>query len=125
VDCETRPLKKRAKLRPQLATRKLPRRVWSSPHIPSRSGPEAAVGEPEPVAELAVAAVGLVAERVALVEPVEQEAAEARAEPEALVEREAVAEPEELAGRVAAEAQELRAAEAGQGQRVSTIRTIR
>src|SRR5438128_1721214 len=57
VDCETRPLKKRAKWRRRRVTRKLLRRVWSSPHSPIRSAPAAA--------EPGVAAVVLVAEQAA------------------------------------------------------------
>src|SRR5882724_3237696 len=130
VDCKTRPLKKRAKWRPQPATRKLLRRVWSSPHFPSRSAPAAA--------ELAVAAVDLGAEqggpeapaglvaaeaRAALEVRAEQAVVEVRAGP---VEREAVAEPEAPEGLVAAEARELRAVGVVQGQqRGSIIRTIR
>src|SRR6266704_1013063 len=82
VDCETRPLKKRAKWRPQPATGKLLRRVWSSPHFPNRSGPAEAA---EPAAELvelaAEAAVDLVVARAEPVGLVERAAAEGRAEP--------------------------------------------
>src|SRR5256885_15619027 len=42
VDCETRPLKKRAKWRRRRVTRRSSRRVWSSPHFPIRSAPAAA-----------------------------------------------------------------------------------
>ena len=75
-----------------------------------------------------MAAVVLVEAQAEPVEPEAPVAVEGRAEPAALVEQEAVAEPEELAGLaglVAAEAQELRAVEVVQGQRLSTIRTIR
>src|SRR5881394_131862 len=124
VDCETRPLKKRAKSHPQPATRKSPRRVCSSPHFPIRSGP---------AAELAVAAVDLVVEQAALEVRAGQAAAEARAAPAVRagqavaevragpVEQEAVAEPE---APVAAEVRELRAVGVVQGHRGSIIRTI-
>ena len=77
--------------------------------------------------ELAEAVVG----RAAGAEQAEPEgragpgAAEVPAEPGALEEREAVAVPEELAGLAAAEAREQRAVGVAQGQRLSTIRTIR
>src|SRR5439155_10028649 len=126
VVCETRPLKKRAKSHPQPATRKLPRRVCSSPHSPIRSGPAAA--------ELAVAAVDLVVEQAALEVRARQAAAEARAAPAvragqavaevraAPVGQEAVAEPEAPG---VAEVRELRAVGVVQGHRGSIIRTIR
>src|SRR5256885_15552176 len=126
VDCETRPLKKRAKWRRRRVTRRSSRRVWSSPHFPIRSAPAAA--------EPPVAAVVLVAEQAEQAAPAGQAAAEARAALEVRaeqavvevragpVEQEAAAEPE---APVAGEARELRAVGAGQGQRLSIIRTIR
>jgi hypothetical protein len=125
VVCETQALKKHAKWRQHAATKKLLRRVCCSPHIPSRSAPEAA-GEPvEPEAAVrAEAAVGLVAELEAQVARAEQVAAEGRAEPEALAEPEAVAERAAQVGLAGGRVVE-RAIPAGQGQRLSTIRTIR
>src|SRR2546428_10297954 len=72
VDCETRPLKKRAKWRRRRVTRKLLRRVWSSPHSPIRSAPAAA--------EPGVAAVVLVAEQAAPEAPAGQAGPEGRTE---------------------------------------------
>ena len=125
VDCETQRLKKRAKYRQQAAIKKLLRRVWSSPHIPNRSAPAAGeLVEPE-AAGRAVAAVGPVvgrAEPEAQVALVGREVAEGRAEQAALVEPEAAAERAGLAGVRVAEEQAI---PAGQGQRLSTIPTIR